>query len=136
MRNFKFIFVIAISATAVGLGHTLALRDYLYWRYSWFDMPVHFFGGMLVALTFFFMVRFFTRHSLTLRTHRLYIWGTVLSSLLVGFFWEAFEWQAGLTVMNERTAVDTSGDIFMNMAGAALAFLVYKFIYKEDSYVR
>ncbi len=136
MRNLKFISVLAVSAAIVGLGHLLALRDSLYWRYSWFDMPIHFFGGVVVALTFFFLVRFFTRHSLYLRTGRLYTWGAFLASLIIGLMWEVFEWRAGLTVLNERTAVDTSGDIFMNVAGAIFALLIYKLIYKEDSYAR
>ena len=91
--------------------HTVAVKMSLYWYFSWFDVVMHLFGGLLIALG---MVSLTSFRSVSLKPS--------LKLLLAFLFpiiisWEVFEWFAGLS--HPATAVyDVSKDLLVGFVGA------------------
>jgi len=110
------LFLIAFSMLAA--IHYLALQLFFYWRFTWFDIPMHLFGGAVVALGVF-----------TLRDLRL-IPNTFLTVKMVLLFvfitagvWELFELYAGVPI-DEAYYPDTTLDVIMGMLGGYLGYIV------------
>jgi len=88
-----FIFSLVLLAAMAALNF-LAFKNFWYWRWPWFDQPMHFVGGLLVGLVAVQVFLFFGR-----RDHReIAGWDIALVSiaaaLLVGATWEWFEFTA------------------------------------------
>lgn len=113
----KEIFVLAI---VVALMHYAALELYLYWTTSWFDVVMHFLGGLLIGLLAVFF--FYTSGYVTFpREHRGAAFAIVIASVLVvGLGWELWELFLGWTdVLADRG--DTILDIIMDTLGGCVA---------------
>ncbi len=103
-----------IHATAMGLS--------LYWTHLWLDMPMHFFGGVCVALGYsilpFFGIRF---------TPALENWRAYLSFVLfIGVCWEIFEYLNGISLVSESEVlfVDTGIDLTLDLLGGYLGYQI------------
>jgi hypothetical protein len=112
-----FLLFIASLATL----HALALALFLYWQVWWFDIPMHLFGGMTVALGFFAGVdlRIIPAsgvHSLT----RMLI---PVAGIAVG--WEVFQ-HVITSVPKEDYVIDTSTDIVLGLVGATIGYYVVR----------
>lgn len=109
-----------ISFSTLAAIHYLALSLYLYWSVSWFDIPMHLFGGAVVALGIF-----------TLRDIRLIpvSWLTLTRTIgfvfLVALLWEVFEFTTGMR-LEANYEIDTIIDLCMGLLGGGLGFLVGK----------
>ena len=93
----------------------------LYWYSSiwWFDMPMHFLGGVWVGLILIYLFRV---HGLSNKT----ILGLLLGVLLVGVGWEFFEFAFVNPIAgNPFNTLDTLSDIFFDLAGGAFALLYF-----------
>jgi len=107
---------LVIATTWAGL-HNLALFLELYWLYWWFDLPMHFFGGVVVAMGFLVLadlrlpVRFLTRSLLPM----------MLAVLAVVIFWELFELWAGIEIQTDFI-VDTTIDIVLGVVGGGVGY--------------
>lgn len=111
------LFLIASSILAV--THNLALALYLYWRFDWFDIPMHFLGGIVVALGLFTAYDF-----RIFRSSRFLKMGWVLSFVLaIALIWEAYELLIGIPIM-EDYIFDTSLDLIMGLLGGYVGFYV------------
>lgn len=99
--------------------HYLAMLSSLYWYYWWFDVFMHFWGGLLVGAG---VVVLCGLKSVKLKPTLLL---TLLSLLLVTVSWEAFEWYAGLYNPLVHTA-DTLQDISIGFCGGLIAFFSLK----------
>lgn len=110
------VFLIAFSTLAV--LHNIAIHLYLYWSVWWFDIPMHFFGGVIVALGFF-----------TLRDLKLFPnnWlrpvPILLLVLAVAGIWEFYEVFIGIPML-EDYIFDTSLDLVMGLLGGVFGFMV------------
>ncbi len=118
--RFDTIFVLFfISLTLLGVVHKLAVAWSLYWIYPWFDNPMHFLGGATIALgaqTELFSRIFFVRPRRVW-----YVLGIVLA---VGVIWEIFEWQVGITLPFGVDMFDTLSDLFFDIAGGVVGYIV------------
>ena len=113
MRTAWFIAAL-ISAVSVAVMQQLALANNLYWRFVWFDLPVHFLGGLTIAiLTIAFLMR-----------RRVGVYVGVLLAIFIG--WEVFEVLIG-SPQEANYFFDTSLDILMDTLGAVLAYVVARF---------
>ena len=109
----------AITLASVALAHYLALQFFLYWRYVWFDVPMHFFGGAMLALMLHsapvfrdsFPKGFLTRGA------------TLVFVLFVGLSWEVFELLAGVPV-EDNFVFDTSLDLTMDLIGGYVGYFL------------
>jgi uncharacterized membrane protein YjdF len=103
--------VLALALVMLLLQH-IALAEFLYWKWWWFDNVMHFLGGVLIG-----GIALVT--SDILKTPRLL---TFLVALLgIGIGWEVFEWSFGL-YDGAWDAVDTSTDLIMDTLGALMVY--------------
>lgn len=86
-----------------------AVSDFLYWRYEWFDIPMHYLGGIVIAS---FLV------PLIPRGRRF----TLLFAALTLFIgWEVFEYIFGLP-REANYPLDTAEDLLLDVLGALTAY--------------
>ncbi|MBU1293108.1 hypothetical protein KJ819_03545 [Patescibacteria group bacterium] len=103
-----------ILAAVLALLQHVALADYLYWRYPWFDTLMHFLGGLTVAC---FAVGL-------LRKHRAQLFLVGMVAIAVG--WEVFEFAIG-TQREANFVFDTSLDLLMDTLGMVTVYLVARY---------
>lgn len=112
------IFLVALT-TLAGV-HLLSLQLFLYWYYVWLDLPVHFLGGIVVALGMF---AFRDLHVPLARYVAPYFARVTIVVVLVMITWEVFEVWAGIPIMaNYR--FDTALDMLTGFAGGLLGYYV------------
>jgi hypothetical protein len=96
-----------------------ALYWHLYYFIWWLDIPMHFLGGLWVAL---FSLAWLFRSPYVGSNERspFFVWMFALAvTLLVGLVWELFEFNLSTIVgFSERDLGDTLLDLVMDVAGA------------------
>jgi hypothetical protein len=114
---FKEITVLTIMVAGL---HLLALKLFLYWTTNWFDIPMHFLGGLLIGLIMVF-VCYVSGYFNFPTTHQGSVFAVVLGGVLVvGLAWELWEIFVGLTDVIADQA-DTILDVIMDMLGGLVA---------------
>lgn len=101
----------------IGTLHLSALAFSLYWQYPWFDVLLHFLGGLWVFLVLVWIMERFHIGYTTL----LIFFGV----LMVGGLWELFELWAGIP-REANFVLDTSIDILMDALGGLSGMLIFK----------
>lgn len=109
-----------ISLAVLALLHFLALEWALYWRLWWFDIVMHFFGGMVAALGFFTIKDFFRAIPDRLQYFVPIISGVIIVALL----WELFEIYIGVPYTEAEFARDMLFDIAFGIMGGFAGFIV------------
>lgn len=106
-----------ITASFWAVIHVIALKLFLYWKFAWFDIPMHFIGGIVVALGIF-----------TLRDLRLLIperWiapsSVVLMVIVAAMVWEVYELLIGISI-EDNYVVDTLTDLGMGILGGLVGY--------------
>lgn len=114
--------IISLGALVVGL-HVTAIHFSLYWIFGWFDIMMHFLGGMFVAAVgVWFYDRF--RHA-ELAENPIYValFNVIVLVFIVGLLWETCEILFGVTFTTQSQYVgDTILDLIMNTIGAVAGF--------------
>ncbi len=123
MYTGRFFLPFLLSAVLVGGLDLLGVFFDLYWKYWWFDIPLHMLGGFFVAFCAFAFASYakksFTSHELLLFL--------VLTVLVVGVLWEVFEFTTDLVLReNPYYLFDTVKDILDDSIGAVLAWLLLR----------
>ncbi|MBP6881900.1 MAG: hypothetical protein KBC35_04720 [Candidatus Pacebacteria bacterium] len=108
-----------VLATLFTLVHTMALAASLYWYHWWFDVLMHFWGGLLVGLGVHTFATFRWLHLEP--TTRL----VLLALLIATGCWEIFEWFAGLYDQHMYVA-DTIQDLLLGFSGGLLIHAILK----------
>ena len=102
--------------------HFLALTFYFYWQLWWFDILMHFLGGVVVglgalwALLGLSVVRDFAPTPL----QKMFL-AVITAGLVVGISWELYELYFRLFDAHYYAA-DTSLDVVMDLTGATVAY--------------
>lgn len=111
-----------ISLSVLATLHFIALQLSLYWYFSWLDIPMHAFGGMVLAFGIFtaYDLRVIKKDWL----QALPVW---LLSLVCIFGWEVFKLYTG-KVIDEAFVLDTIMDITIGSIGSMLGYYVAKSI--------
>lgn len=113
----------------VGALNAVAYRLYLFWTVIWFDMVMHFLGGLFVALFFFWILSLFK--SKLSYTEKL-ILGAVFT-ILVGLVWEYFELIIRVTdLASPEYWGDTGMDIIMDTLGGTLGIMFVHSLEKKN----
>lgn len=120
----RILFLIHLAGLA--LMHNLAITFYFYWQYPWFDILMHFWGGVVVALGVGMLPSFGVRY--ISRPPSLFQIGVAI--LLVGLSWELFEYSVGIWANEPGFVSDTVLDLVMDTLGAAVGYGVLKVIQK------
>lgn len=106
----------------LALVHILALKFFLYWKYTWLDIPVHVLGGVCVALGFSILP--YLRINLPSRYATFFAYMTFV--LLVGLAWEVFEIMSGMNSIDEYFLSDTLLDLSMDLCGGWLGYTLMR----------
>ena len=108
-----------IAASILSVIHIIALKLFLYWRFEWFDIPMHALGGAVVALGVFtaYDLRLF-KNKVLLKV--LPVMGAVLT---MAGLWEVYDIMIGFPV-EENYTLDTTLDIIMGLIGGYVGYLV------------
>jgi hypothetical protein len=105
----------------------LGAKFYLYYSLWYFDIFMHFLGGLWVAFLLFYF--FFNKN------FYVFVFQILLGVLLIGILWEIFEFFVNeIIATNPFNFLDTISDIFCDLAGGVLGLILYKkiFIKKEN----
>ncbi len=109
--------IFLLTFATLAAVHGVATATALYWHFWWFDMPMHFFGGSIVALGLF------TLADLSFPLPR-WLFRTVpflFVVLLIALVWEFFELWAGIPVEPDYL-LDTGIDLTLGLAGGLLGY--------------
>jgi hypothetical protein len=121
MNKNGFLVFTLTFATLVAFLHLLAIQYYLYWLIWWYDIIMHFLGGVVVAsFTGWFTFDLVKR----LGQYKYFI--LVLGIfLVVAVLWEIFEYSVGFTYRAFGSyKFDTTKDIIVGLIGAS-TFLAF-----------
>jgi len=119
-RVFKLLsFVLFVLA----ILHFLGVKFYLDWVYSWYDMVLHFLGGVAVGLFAIWVFEHISGYNLWTNI-RILIWGLVMV-LTVGVLWEIFEIYVGFTDFGDgmQYVTDTISDLVLDSVGGILGLI-------------
>ncbi len=133
LRSFPRTLVVLILSIAV--VNAFAHYHFWYWSMRWFDMPMHFAGGMWLAGVaiwwHFFSGKFPDARD---RLPYLLMWG-VGSAFIVGLVWEAYEAVVALATKGYINAMsDTLSDLFLDVIGG-LAVVVIVWL-RRDKFIK
>lgn len=118
-RSYWLIAALILSAVLAFLN-LWALTEYLYWHYVWFDVLMHFLGGLAIGT-------FLAGFLFTFRP-----WLFLFLSIVLFVAWEVFEYIFGLP-RKENYIFDTTFDLLMDTFGALIVYIIArKTLWKES----
>ncbi len=119
---------LALAVTAlIGWLYLYGTDNFLFWRYPWYDAPLHILGGIVIGL-------WGSAVASRMRLRPLYTTLLVaVLALLVGIGWEVLEQVAGFReVTDVGYWVDTAQDLVCGTAGALAVIGLYWAFYKKE----
>jgi len=121
----------SLLLVVVAALHIFALEFSLYWLYSWFDIMVHFLGGVFVGLSalWFFFQSGYTMTRQSIQNVILVAGGSII---FIGVGWEIFEVLAGIPI-EENFVLDTIIDLIMDALGTFIAGFIFVKVYLTKS---
>ena len=116
--------------------HIFATIYHLYWLFPWFDIPMHFLGGFLLAIIFFYFWRFAHISIGTGVSSVPNVFVALVLTLgfvaLIGVFWEFYEFlhdfyllTGGKISVFQNSFADTVKDLFFDLVGGTTAFAIF-----------
>lgn len=106
----------------------IATVFYWYWRIPWFDILMHFLGGMWVGMSALWFYLFWgkIKPSAIQGAFRIFMVVT-MAVLSVALLWEVFEYGVFVAIPHREVydIADTLGDILAGVLGGALATLLF-----------
>lgn len=99
-----------VCALIVAALEQWAVADFLYWRYVWFDMIMHFLGGLTIGLAL-----------VALMASKCRPFWFLSGMIAVAIGWEVFEVLIG-SPREANYVLDSSIDLLMDTAGALIAY--------------
>jgi len=129
--NKQTIYKIVIGPFAVAIFHIIATVVGWYEMFWWFDIPMHFLGGVVTAYSSYAMLRYFEskgQYKVTWKPlHILLLLGLVS---MTAVSWEFMEYAFDLFFQTHMQAgiMDTLKDICMGLIGGGLVALVTTYL--------
>jgi hypothetical protein len=128
LKNRIFLPELLFFALLTAVLHYISLVNHLYFTVYWFDIPMHFLGGLTMGFLALFI--FFTSGYVPplsrIKDNRCAVFVVVVSfTLVIGLGWELWEIFVGFSdVMKDQG--DTMLDLVMDFFGALAAFYYSK----------
>jgi hypothetical protein len=126
LKTREYLLELGFFALLTAVLHYFALVNFLYWNVDWFDILMHFLGGVTMAylaLFVFFTSRYIPVFSNLRKNLWVVFFVVMLFTAVIGLGWELLEIFSGLSnVLTDR--FDTILDLVMDMLGAVAVFLL------------
>jgi len=109
--------------------HVVAQSMYLYWTFWWFDILMHFLGGLWVGLFGLWFVYVSGYVVGTWKSRVRPFWVALGSVVLIGLLWEVYEYANHLIFsvpFLPQYPADTLLDMVMDGVGAVFGWLLYR----------
>lgn len=118
-----YLYELLLVSILVSVLHFIALKFYLYWSTNWFDVLMHFLGGLVIGLIALYLIYSFSISREYSEKHGFITIVHILSLVLVvGLMWELWELFMGFSLVLEDLS-DTILDLIMDTLGGLFAFL-------------
>jgi hypothetical protein len=128
MRSATLFYGTVALIVVIAIANTIALLFGFYWHWSWFDIPMHFLGGLWIACFSTWLARF-AGINWQARQWSLGV-VTLGSALAIGLVWEAFEIAIGAVYIFGPYPYlpDTTLDLLMDVSGGVLAWALVRHV--------
>jgi len=120
----RLVLLFLLLSLAFAVTHLVATAGSLYWYYWWFDILMHFWGGLLLGLGVHALCRL---KSVSVRTTWFVVAVTITAAAIS---WELFEWFTGL-YNPIRYTMDTTQDVLLGFGGGLLAHFILSHLYNR-----
>ena len=123
MKN-KLSILIFILILIIAIFNKLALVNFLYWRFWWFDIMMHFLGGLwigLVSLWTYYFSGFFKNLN---QKYSFIFLLSIISVCVIGIGWEIFEILIDPEYFQEGYISDTILDLIMDVIGGIISSVI------------
>jgi len=119
---------------AIFFLNSMAMKFHWYFTIWWFDMPMHFLGGVFIGLvSLAFLTNQEVGHPLGGPTSGKVILTAFLSVLMIGVLWELFEFSLDTFITyNPHNFLDTFSDLVFDLVGGLTASLYFLYNYKHE----
>lgn len=115
MKNKTFFSILFLLSFTIVILNIYAGKYFWYWRFSWFDLIIHFTGGITVALILFYFSKI-----LNLK-EKIKVMSLILfSTLFITISWEIMEFLIDDNLFGKNYFFDTFTDIFVALIGASI----------------
>ena len=123
MDKKKFLIRLIFLIFFIFLLNYLAMKFYWYSSIWYFDMPMHFLGGLFLGLSIIWILSY---KNLSLELSLKLIFKILLGVLVIGVSWEIFEILFNnIIAQMPFNTLDTISDIFFDLAGGTFAIFFF-----------
>ena len=128
LKRINFLIKIAIPPIIILIIHFILSLNYIYFYINWINMPMHFFGGVSIGITYTLLLMRMKKDQYIGDVDKIMMFIFIISMTgLTTILWEFFEFgsdQLFGTTMQPSLA-DTITDIFLGLMGGTLSSLTY-----------
>lgn len=119
--NLRWLLAALVSAAILAALHVWAIMNFIYWKFRWFDTPMHILSGATIGLI-----------AVGVLGNRWQPWHYLLFIAVAAFGWEYFEYVFNITNVTATYYVwDTTHDVLNDVIGAiAVYFLARHTVWK------
>lgn len=121
MHRIKTGTILFVLSFLIVILHMEGMRREWYFFYPWYDIPMHFLGGLVVAFLIYFIILTSGKRSSVLSNRLKLGVYIIVGTLVIGIGWELFEYFFNITFDAGQTG-DTMLDIVMDIVGALVVY--------------
>lgn len=115
MKNKIFLSILFLLSVIIVVLNIYAGKYFWYWRFWWFDLVMHFTGGVTIALILFYFSQVFGLKE-KIKISSLILFFTVF----IATVWEVTEFFIDYNLFGKNYFFDTITDIFIALVGATI----------------
>jgi hypothetical protein len=122
----QFLLELLLWSILVAVLHLIAIALSLYWIIEWFDILMHFLGGMTMAYLalFLFFTSGYLKRTAEVKNNKFVVFLVVtMFTAVIGLGWELWELFVGISSVYLDMA-DTILDLIMDMLGALFLLFI------------
>ncbi len=123
LKRLTGLLIIAVFALLI-IFYIMAIAHELFFYIWWYDIMLHFLGGLGLGLSAVY-VCYFSGHFRPRLSRNAIFYTVLFSALLVGVLWEVFENYSGLTYSFGNYRLDTIKDMFTDVFGSIVAYVFF-----------
>lgn len=134
MKNKLFLLILFLLVSLLAFLNFYAGQYFWYWKFWWFDLIMHFSGGVSIALLVFYLHKIFElKEKININSLIFFI------TITIAILWEIMEFLIDANLFGGNYFFDTLTDVFIALIGAlivsSLSNKIKIEIYKEENVV-